>query len=50
MTKPTFVETPRLAALRRKLASREGSGEYGKNCEEIRKEITRLETCQDLDL
>lgn len=45
-----FVETPRLAALRKKLAAREGKSEYAKNCEAIREEIARLENCQDLDL
>lgn len=45
-----FVETPRLAQLRKKLAAREGDAEYGKNCEAIREEIGRLENCQDLDL
>lgn len=45
-----FVETPRLVALRKKLAAREGKSEYTKNCEEIRKEIARLENCQGLDL
>lgn len=44
------VETPRLASLRAKLAARDGKKEYQKNCEEIRKEIARLENCQDLDL
>lgn len=33
----------RLASLKRKLKAREGKAEYGKNCEEIRKEIARLE-------
>jgi hypothetical protein len=44
------VETPRLASLRAKLKARAGKKEYEKNCEEIRKEIARLENCQDLDL
>lgn len=44
------VETPRLALLRRRLKAREGKKEYEKNCEEIRKEIARLENCQGLDL
>lgn len=33
----------RLDALRKKLAAREGTPGYEKNCEEIRKEIARLE-------
>lgn len=33
----------RLEALKAKLAAREGKSEYKKNCEEIRKEIARLE-------
>lgn len=37
------VETPRLASLRAKLKAREGKREYEKNCEEIRKEIARIE-------
>ena len=45
-----FVETPRLAALRKKLAARDGKAEYKKNCEAIREEIARLENCQGLDL
>lgn len=45
-----FVETPRLASLRKKLAAREGKGEYKKNCEHIRAEIFKLENCQGLDL
>ncbi len=49
MTKK-FVETPRLAALRKKLKAREGKSEYSKNCEELRAEIARIENCQDLDL
>lgn len=44
------VETPRLASLRKKLKARDGKKEYEKNCEEIRKEIARLEGRQDLDL
>jgi len=44
------VETPRLALLRRRLKAREGKKEYEKNCEEIRAEIARLESCQGLDL
>lgn len=44
------TETPRLASLRKKLAAREGKKEYEKNCEDIRKEITRIENCQNLDL
>ena len=48
MTK--IVETPRLAALRKKLKAREGKKEYEKNCEDIRAEIDRLECCQNLDL
>jgi ribosomal protein L29 len=44
------VETPHLASLRAKLKARTGKKEYEKNCEEIRKEIARLENCQDLDL
>jgi hypothetical protein len=36
-------ESPRLASLRAKLKAREGRKEYEKNCEEIRKEIARLE-------
>lgn len=44
------IETPRLALLRRKLKARQGKKEYGKNCEEIRAEIARLEKCQGLDL
>jgi hypothetical protein len=36
-------ESPRVASLRAKLKAREGKKEYEKNCEEIRKEITRLE-------
>jgi hypothetical protein len=43
------VETPRLASLRRKLKARKGK-EYEKNCEEIRKEIARLEGKADFDL
>ncbi len=44
------VETPRLIALRKKLAAREGKSEYTKNCEALREEIARLESCQGLDL
>jgi hypothetical protein len=44
------IETPHLASLRAKLKAREGKKEYQKNCEEIRKEIARLEGCQGLDL
>lgn len=44
------METPHLASLRAKLKAREGKPGYEKNCEEIRKEIARLENCQDLDL
>lgn len=33
----------RLEALKQKLAAREGKSEFKKNCEEIRKEIARLE-------
>jgi hypothetical protein len=44
------IETPRLASLRKKLRAREGKKEYEKNCEELRKEIARLEGCQELDL
>lgn len=33
----------RLEILKAKLAAREGKSEYAKNCEEIRKEIARLE-------
>lgn len=40
----------RLASLRRKLRAREGKKEYEKNCEEIRAEIARLESCRNLDL
>lgn len=39
------VETPRLASLRTKLKAREGKPGFEKNCEEIRKEIARLEGC-----
>lgn len=45
-----FVETPRLASLRKKLKAREGKSEYKENCEHIRAEIARLENCQELDL
>lgn len=45
-----FIETPRLASLRKKLKAREGKGEYKENCEHIRAEITKLEKCQELDL
>lgn len=45
-----FVETPRLASLRKKLKAREGKAEYKENCEHIRAEITRIENCQGLDL
>ncbi len=45
-----FVETPRLASLRKKLKAREGKSEYKDNCDDIRKEIARLENCQGLDL
>lgn len=34
----TYLET-----LKAKLAAREGKAEYKKNCEELRKEIARLE-------
>jgi hypothetical protein len=44
------VETPRLASLRAKLKARKGKKEYEKNCEEIEREIARLENCQELDL
>lgn len=44
------METAYLAALRAKLQAREGKAEYKDNCEEIRKEIARLEKCQGLDL
>jgi hypothetical protein len=44
------IETPRLASLRKKLRAREGKKEYEKNCEELSKEIARLEGCQELDL
>ena len=50
MTKPTFVETPRLASMRKKLKAREGKAEYKENCEHIRREIAKLENCQGLDL
>lgn len=33
----------RLEVLKQKLAAREGKSEFKKNCEEIRKEIARLE-------
>lgn len=45
-----FVETPRLASLRKKLKAREGKSEYKENCEHLRAEIARLENCQGLDL
>lgn len=48
--KPKFVETPRLASLRKKLKAREGKSEYVRNCEDIRAEIAKLENCQGLDL
>jgi hypothetical protein len=48
--KEMTVETPHLASLRKKLKAREGHKEYKKNCEEIRKEIARIENCQGLDL
>lgn len=43
-------ETSRLASLRKKLKAREGKKEYEKNCEEIRKEIAKIEELQRLDL
>lgn len=49
MTKQ-FIETPRLASLRKKLKAREGKSEYEENCKHIRTEIARLENCQGLDL
>jgi hypothetical protein len=49
MTKQ-FVETPRMASLRKKLKDREGKAEYKENCEHIRAEIFKLENCQRLDL
>jgi len=49
MTKQ-FVETPRLASLRKKLRAREGKSEEKQNCEDIRAEIAKLENCQGLDL
>lgn len=45
-----FVETPRLASLRKKLKAREGKAEYKENCEHLRAEIAKLENCQGLDL
>lgn len=48
MTKIT--ETPRLLALRKKLAARDGKPGYEKNCEALRAEIAKLENCQGLDL
>ncbi len=45
-----FIETPRLASLRKKLKAREGKGEYKLNCEHLRAEIARIENCQGLDL
>ena len=49
MTKQ-FIETPRLASLRKKLAAREGKAEYKDNCKDLRAEIAKLENCQGLDL
>lgn len=45
-----FVETPRLASLRKKLAARKGKAEYKENCEALEREIAKLENCQGLDL
>lgn len=45
-----FVETPRLASLRKKLKAREGKSGYKDNCEDLRREIAKLENCQGLDL
>lgn len=49
MTKK-FIETPRLASLRRKLKAREGKAEYKDNAEDLKREIAKLENCQGLDL
>jgi hypothetical protein len=43
-------EQPRLASLRAKLKARDKVPGFEKNCEAIRAEIQRLETCSDLDL
>lgn len=45
-----FIETPRLASLRKKLKAREGKAEYKENCKDIRRKIVKLESCQGLDL
>ncbi len=45
-----FVETPRLASLRKKLKAREGKAEYKDNCVDLRAQIARIENCQGLDL
>lgn len=45
-----FVETPRLASLRKKLKAREGKAEYKDNVEDLKREIARIENCQGLDL
>lgn len=45
-----FVETPRLASLRKKLKAREGKSEYKDNVEDLKREIAKLENCQGLDL
>lgn len=39
----------RIAQLQRKLSQREGEPGYEKNCEEIRKEIQKLEKAQDAE-
>lgn len=43
-------DSPRLASLRAKLAARKGKSEFKKNCEEIEKEIARLEANKGYDL
>lgn len=48
---PKDQDTPRLASLRRKLRSRDGTPGYEKNCEHLRAEIARLEgTGKEFDL
>ena len=50
MISKQFIETPRMASLRKKLKAREGKAEYEENCKHLRAEIARLENCQGLDL
>lgn len=41
---PTDLVSGRIAALKRKLAAREGKAEFKENCDQIRAELERLQS------